>query len=219
MQHPLPPARVLNESTGVLGFSLIETVVALGILAIALSCLLAALPPVFNCRAMVEQETRAGLIAENLLAEITAFGGLRQGGGTLFPLNPNNATYFISLKQNGDLIQVLDHSIFISGISNCDCLVSIRLDNATSGLTGLSTVEILVEWPGCVASHARKRRFYHSLILCPQNAHVQVSPWQRLLRPQRLLPCLPSSPALASNWSVTPPPRCRINWFPSTMHA
>jgi len=147
-------------------FSLIETTIAMGILAIALSCFLAALPQVFSARNTVEHETRAGLIAQNLLSEICVFGRLGTNTGFPPPMTSGSATTcLISLNQQGELLRVLNPDSFTNGSPDAAYLALIRTASSHS-LPGLAELEISIEWPGCAAAHTRKHRLYHTLILC-----------------------------------------------------
>ena len=163
----LPPMDASHKQHNYSAFSLIETTISLGILTIALSCLLTALPPVFAIRNFVEHDTYASFIAQNLLAEICTFKQLGENTAPLFSIPiKSEATYFISLNQQGDVIHLLDRSTFDHGLPDGSYLAQVHLSKPNDISSALAEVEIRIEWPGCVDSRARKHRFYHTLILC-----------------------------------------------------
>jgi prepilin-type N-terminal cleavage/methylation domain-containing protein len=151
------------------GFSLIETVFALGILSIAVSCSLAVLPLPFQACANVGRGTTAGLIAENLLSEIIALGGLTQIAEPIDLATPPPGRFkFVALNEHGNILRALDQSSFSNGAGAAAAVAAIQVSQDPAQ-PGLSFLNISVEWPGTAPSRARIRQTYHTLIPCPRS--------------------------------------------------
>ncbi|MDR1145794.1 MAG: hypothetical protein LBK71_06635 [Verrucomicrobiales bacterium] len=148
MMTPLssPPA------TG--GFSLLETVFALGLLTVALTGLLAVLPLPFAIQSGVEHRAMAGLIAETLRA--TAF--------TVSDEDDETASY-VALDATGSVTRDLTSAAFADGDRPAAFVAAIRARRHAE-FPALAALQITVEWPGAAPTDARARLACHTLVPC-----------------------------------------------------
>ncbi|MDR1190436.1 MAG: hypothetical protein LBK60_02060 [Verrucomicrobiales bacterium] len=140
------------------GFTLVEVFLSLGVLTTAAAGLLAALPVALKNGADAARTGTAGMIAESLLADFSAFGKLRLAADA-------DTTEFLALDDDGKILRAVGADIFAVGDATASFLASLRREPARSSLFALT---VTVEWPAAApASHRQRRHFGTLLPPCP----------------------------------------------------
>lgn len=147
------------------GFSLIEVVIALGIVSFAVVGIVGMMPIALKSGQESMRETDATLIAQRLFSELkTGSGGNRtistsSNGTSLFQVSANSTNTFISYSADG-LPQALSSTNPI--YSGYDFVAQIICTNA--GIANLSTVQIDITHPASAPPTARTTNSFVTLL-------------------------------------------------------
>jgi uncharacterized protein (TIGR02598 family) len=177
MNPPAHPKQHRARGNGALGagrsgFSLIEIVLALGIITYVLVAILMLFPLALNTAADSKNETRATFIAQNLLAELQALPGdlnpkrhifITTGGDPVAcDLSASAAPCYLAFNENGETLRELTAGDFqqASGLPpGTTFLGSVNIEPVTaSGDYRNSRVTLTVEWPPIPATSPQRQR-------------------------------------------------------------
>lgn len=164
------------------GFSLIEIVLALGIMSFALVGILGLFPIALDTATESKAETRIGLIAQSISAEISSTlitetddttnppsvtsTALMDVAGTpiAFDMLSSNADAYMSFSEEGMPDSVITSGEFESGIAGTTFLARVQAEYEPSGFLGLNRLEIQVDYPGSAPLQNRKSYLFVQLI-------------------------------------------------------
>jgi hypothetical protein len=134
-----------------------EIVFSLGLLATTTAFLLAALPLALKNSADAGRVEMSAAVAESWLAEISAFGKLREMGEIATPLvGGGEVVKFVALDDKGKIIRTVGMVEFTNGEPSAVFIAYVYLANRG----GLTELEISVEWPAGAPQHPRNRQFF-----------------------------------------------------------
>ncbi len=122
------------------------------------------LPLAFQTDAATRRRATAGRIAENLLAELSAFGGLRQPKVKFNPADSDPLR--LSCDADGQVTGIIDRQVFRDGSPTAVFLVTVSAAADRSPCPGLAVLDIGVEWPGAAPRRNRHRQSYRTLLPC-----------------------------------------------------
>ena len=158
-----PPSRV-DEAA----FSLVEVVVALGIVSFAVLAIVGMLPIAMNSAQESMRETDATLIAQRIFSELkTGSGGNRSVSTAsntpmqVINLTANNSTNnFLGFKENGEVM-----GFTTSGAQNADLDFFAQISVFTNtGVANLSRVQIDISAPAAAPPGARTTNSFITLL-------------------------------------------------------
>ena len=158
-----PPSRVHQKA-----FSLVEVVIALGIVSFAVLAIVGMLPVAMKSAQESMRETDATLIAQGIFSELrTGSGGNRSiskgmnTGTQLINLTANNSTNnFLGFKENGEVM-----GFTTSGAQNADLDFYAQISVFTNtGVSNLSRVQIDITAPAAAPPTARTTNSFTTLI-------------------------------------------------------
>jgi uncharacterized protein (TIGR02598 family) len=151
------------------GFSLIEIILALGVIAFAIVGIMGLFPVAMKSAQESQRETRATFIAQQI------FSDLRTGTGTnrFIITGTNLGTNTINLSAGTNLFLAYDSagavlgtsapSSFTNGVADAAFLANVSV-NTNTGVPNLSQVQTTVEAPAAAASSNRSRYTFVTLM-------------------------------------------------------
>jgi Tfp pilus assembly protein PilV len=152
------------------GVSLVETLVSVGVLAVAAPLAIAALVRGGEGAAAARVESRAPAIVERCLAEIAA---AREGRSEhLPPLAPGSsfgvdAPLCLAFRHDGALLGRVDPADYESGLAG-DARLLVRLQGETTaarpGFPALLRIDLGLEHPAAAARDQRRTSYFHTLL-------------------------------------------------------
>jgi hypothetical protein len=152
------------------GVSLVETLVSVGVLAVAAPLAIAALVRGGEGAAAARVESRAPAIVERCLAEIAAAREDRSehlpalAPGSPFGLD---APLCLAFRHDGALLGRVDPSDYESGLTgDARFLVRLRSDTtpARPGFPALLRIDLGLEHPAAAARDRRRASYFHTLL-------------------------------------------------------
>lgn len=150
------------------GFSLVEVVIALGIVSFAVLAIVGMLPMALKSAQESMRETDATLIAQRIFAELkTGSGGNRtitkdtNGGTNTLLLTAHNSTNnFLGFRENGEV-----NGFTTSGAQNANLDFYAQVSVFTNtGVANLSRVQIDIAAPAAAPAAARTTNSFTTLI-------------------------------------------------------
>lgn len=159
---------ILSRKTA---FSLIEIILALGVIAFAIVGIMGLFPVAMKSAQESQRETRATLIAQQI------FSDLRTGTGTnrfvitgssvnstsTISLANQGASVVLSFDSAGAVLGTNSPSSFTNGVPNAAFLAQVSVSTNT-GVPNLSQVQTTVEAPAAAASTNRSRYTFVTLM-------------------------------------------------------
>jgi type II secretory pathway pseudopilin PulG len=177
------PAREFHrptDSSG--GFSLIEVVLAIGIVSFALVAILGLLPVALDSARNSQRETHAALIARTIFTDLNSRMNPKRflivsGGSVSLPTTEivdltRDENHFLSYDSDGLVLGTITPAAFESGTPDAGYVVHIetrQLDPGSTSATsrkGMSQISVSVEAPG--AAFRSKRAVYPFATLVQQ---------------------------------------------------
>jgi uncharacterized protein (TIGR02598 family) len=164
-----------------LAFSLIEIVLALGIVSFALVGIIGMLPAAMDAATNSQQETQAAFIARALYSEMTSMPGSSTfvatstnfydnvDAGDKIAINlatPNR--YYLAYDTEGMPLKATDTGTFASGDRNAGFLTSITISTNNVPI-GISRVDVRVDAPGGAAETSRRSYYFSTLLKQKEN--------------------------------------------------
>ncbi|MEO0454118.1 MAG: prepilin-type N-terminal cleavage/methylation domain-containing protein [Verrucomicrobiota bacterium] len=178
------------------GFSLVEVIIALGVLTVSLIGILAMFPVAFDTARESTYETRVAFIAQSLLSDIKSTSRsnstaapdpndppvitreaqiLGRDLGSLATIDleaPSSVDFFFSLDLEGQILNTLNQADFDNGspASGFVARVSSTYNDPTdpsAAYPGLTEIQIVVEAPGAAPVTARKSYPFVTLLSLP----------------------------------------------------
>lgn len=163
----LPPFlfRASRPAINLSGFSLIEVVIALGIISFAVIGIVGMMPVALKSAQLSTQETDATLIAQRIFSEFkTGNAGNRTitisgNSTTTIPLS-SNSTNFIAFKDNG-----VPQTLSTTNLTNPDYNFIARISISTNtGISNLSQITIDISSPASAPITARTTNSFVTLL-------------------------------------------------------
>jgi len=149
-------------------FSLVEVVIALGILSFAIVAIAGMLPVAFKSSQLIIQDTDATFIAQKIISELKA----GSGSNRMVTTNPNgetrdinlskhaNTNNFLEFKENGD-----PNSFAISSPPNDNIAFYAQISVFTNtGMTNVSRLQVDITSPGAAPSEKRTTNSFVTLL-------------------------------------------------------
>lgn len=176
-----------TRSSKVKAFSLIEVVLALGVISVALVGILGLFPVTMGAARESQQETQAAFIARTIYNDLLSApprqtfialssAPLSKGGGsTTLPVDlASPSTHYIAYTPDGLPDGQISQGTFENGRPQGGFLVTVRASPSTeAGQESISRLEILVEAPGTLP--VRRRESYPFVTLV-NNGRVSPAP-------------------------------------------
>lgn len=168
-------------------FTLVEVIIAMGVLTISLVGILALFPVAFDTARESAYETRVAFIAETILADIKATATATPGSESP-PVPPSyqskiflndlsqsvdldldqaNADAYFSVDLEGQLTDSIEAAQFNSGVDDAGFIARVSALYNTPAHPGLTEIRILVEAPGVAPATNRKSYTFVTLISLP----------------------------------------------------
>lgn len=158
-------------------FSLIEIVLALGIISFALVGILGLFPAAMDAATNSQRETQAALIAQALYSEINSMPGTNTfvSYGTNFYKEPTSSNdkitinltqqtnFFLAYDQGGNPLKSIGSGAFDGGDSSAAYLAEISV-STNNVPVGLSRVDIRIDAPGGAPEKARRSYYFATLL-------------------------------------------------------
>lgn len=150
------------------GFSLVEVVLALGVISFAIVAILGVFPIGLSTSHSAQDETRAPQIAQMILSSLTAQAST-QFNNVLVPL-PNSQTLAVDLTASASPatpnLYADNNGQLTTVAANATYAVTIITDNAPVGFdTGFANkVTVVVAWPANAAAANQTKRDYIRII-------------------------------------------------------
>jgi uncharacterized protein (TIGR02598 family) len=156
-----------RRSSGV-AFSLVEVVLALGVISFAILAILGVFPVGLSTGHSAQDETRAPQIAQMILSSLTAQAST-QFNNVLMPL-PNIQTVAVDLSSSASPttpnLYADNNGQLITTATNATYAVTIITDNTPAGFdTGYANkVTVVVGWPANAVAVNQTRRSYTRIV-------------------------------------------------------
>ena len=166
------------------GFNLIEVVLALSVLSFALVGIISLFPLALNTAKDSKSETRVALIAQTLLAELTATGGNSRIFFSNWPSGPGGEltatdkavsttlnlkqsgtgdSHYLTYDSDGNPAGEVNATTYNSGTSDKAYIGTIKAVYSAAP-DPLTTVSIQIEWPAAATSANRKKHTFITLL-------------------------------------------------------
>jgi len=150
------------------GFSLIEVVMALGVVAFAIVAIMGLLPTAVTSANDSKRESRAAFIAQGVFANLQAspFATAKTvEGGPVIDMATASTSY-LAFDTDGQPLGAIRPSDFITGLSTPSTIDFVARLSATpvSGTDGLTHVDLRLESPAPAAEGRRRGYTFVSLI-------------------------------------------------------
>lgn len=155
------------------GATLVEAVIAVGVLAVAIPIVFGALVESGNCGMAARAETRGTWMVDACMSEIRAsregrsryFSSTRMG--EVFP--PGGEVWVLAFAQDGKSVGKLSKALYDSGIRELDgktvCYIaamSSRAATVRAGSLPMTEVHISIEYPASANSAKRSKTGFHT---------------------------------------------------------
>lgn len=164
-----PPIGPLSSR---LGFSLLEIVLALSVIAFAIIGILGLFPAAMKTARESQNETRATLIAQQIFSDLKLAKGTNRWLTfvdspplviTNFSLSTESAPAYIAYDAGGSAVTNLSAAEFPNSFSNAIFLAEVSVRTNT-GLSGLSRVQTTIETPAIAPSTNRSKYTFVTLM-------------------------------------------------------
>jgi uncharacterized protein (TIGR02598 family) len=150
------------------GFSLVEVVLALGVISFAIVAILGVFPVGLSTGHSAQDETRAPQIAQMILSSLAAQAPT-QFNNVLVPL-PNNQTLAVDLTSSGSpttpSLYADNNGQLMTNATNATYAITIITDNAPAGFDSgyANKVTVVVAWPANAAAANQTKRDYTRIV-------------------------------------------------------
>ncbi len=159
-------ATVSGQRAGTRSFSLLEVVIALGVITVGVVGVLAVFPTALQTGHAAQDETRAAHIAQSVFGSLVA-GATSQFNNVLLPPTPVSIDLTGSSSPTSPTLYADNNGNLISNSTNAAYAIFVYTNNSVPGFTGPGTanlVTVRVAWPANAPAANQTFRDYVRII-------------------------------------------------------